>query len=215
MPRILPLQPAPSPEVLGAVNRVFRASGVIAVPTESFYALAASAWDPVAVQRLCAIKGRPPGKPILVLIGDRAPLAPLVAEIPPAAGVLMDRFWPGPLTLVFAASRKLPESLTAGTGSVGIRHVALPVLSAVLREIGPVTGTSANRSGDAPARTAQEVRAALGDWVDLILDSGPTPEALPSTIVDTRDPVRLLREGPIGRDQIAEAVRAAGFPFHS
>ncbi len=215
MPTIFTLQPAPSPEVLGAAAEVLQASGVIAIPTESFYALAASAVDPVAVQRVCAIKGRPSGKPILVLIGDRTQLAPLVAHVTPAAQVLMDRFWPGPLTLVFSASRTLPEDLTAGTSSIGIRHVAIPAVSALLREIGPVTGSSANRSGIAPARTAQEVQAALGDEVDLILDNGATPGALPSTIVDTREPACLLREGPIGRDSIASALAAAGLPFHS
>ena len=125
----------------------------------------------------------------------------------------MNTFWPGPLTLVFPASPRLPTELTAGTGSVGIRQLGIPALTPILQHIGPVTGTSANRSGLPPARTAQEVQAAFDADIDLILDGGPTPGGKPSTIVDTSDPVHLVREGPISREQIHATLATVGIAF--
>ncbi len=212
MSSILTLRSDSFPTVLAACTHVLRASGVLAIPTESFYALAASPLDPVAIRRLCSIKGRPEGKPILVLIAERDQLPPLVAHVTQTAQVLMDHLWPGPLTLIFDNSPQVPQALTAGTGSVGIRQVAVPTLVALLREVGPVTGTSANRSGAPPARTAEDVQTAFGDEVALIVDDGPAPGGPPSTILDTRDPVRLLREGHISRHQINAVLANAGLP---
>ena len=127
----------------------------------------------------------------------------------------MERFWPGPLTLIFSASPLLPEVLTSGTGSVGVRQPAHAGLALLLRQVGPLTGTSANRSGDQPARTAEEVQTTLGSEVDLILDGGPTRGGLPSTIVDTVSPIRLLREGPISRQQIETVLSMAGMALGS
>lgn len=189
--------------------RVVRNGGVIAMPTDSFYALGACVFDDAAVRRVCAIKGQREHKPILVLIADRSQLAALVARIPPAAAVLMDRFWPGPLTIVFPASPHLPALLTAGTGTIGVRWPAHPMLQRLLRESGPLTGTSANRTGAEPARTAQEVEDALGSDVDLIVDGGPSSGPLPSTVVETVGAVRVLREGPIPCEAI-EAALAEG-----
>ncbi len=190
--------------------RVVRHGGVIAMPTDSFYALGACAFDEAAVRRVCAIKGPQARKPILVLIADRTQLAELVARIPPAAEVLMDRFWPGPLTIVFPASPRLPAVLTAGTGTIGVRWPAQATLQRLLRETGPLTGTSANRSGAEPARTAQDVKDTLGGDVDLIVDGGPSPGLLPSTVVETVGAVRVLREGPIRRAAIEAALAEAG-----
>ncbi|MGH7260013.1 MAG: L-threonylcarbamoyladenylate synthase [Nitrospiraceae bacterium] len=192
-----------------AVN-VVRNGGLIAMPTDSFYALGASVFDEAAVRRVCTIKGQREHKPILALIADRAQLAALVARIPPAAEVLMDRFWPGPLTIVFPASPRLPAVLTAGTGTIGVRWPAHSLLQRLLRETGPLTGTSANRSGAEPARTAQDVEEALGSDVDLIVDGGPSSGPLPSTVVETVGTVRVLREGPIRRAAIEAALAEAG-----
>lgn len=215
MATVLSLQLDSPGRVFEEATRVLRRSGVIAMPTETFYALGASTSDEVAVRRVCAIKGRPQGKPILALIADRAQLTALVHEIPPAATTLMERFWPGPLTLIFPASPLLPEALTAGTGSVGVRQTAHMGLAPLLRQVGPLTGTSANRSGEPPARTAEEVQTTLGSEVDLILDGGVTPGGLSSTIVDTVGPIRLLREGPISRQQIEAALSMAGMTLGS
>src|SRR5213594_1495890 len=215
MARVLSLELDSSNRVLEEAARVLRRGGVIAMPTETFYALGVSTSDEVAIRRVCAMKGRPQGKPILALIADRAQLTSLVDEVTSAATTLMERFWPGPLTLIFPASPLLPKVLTAGTGSVGVRQTAHTGLAALLRQVGPLTGTSANRSGDPPARTAEEVQTTLGSEVDLILDGGSTIGGLPSTIVDTVSPIRLLREGPISRQQIETVLSMAGMALGS
>ena len=215
MATVVSLQLYSSSRVFEEAARVLRRSGVIAMPTETFYALGAFVRDDVAIRRVCAIKGRPQGKPLLALIADRAELTALVGEVTSAATTLIERFWPGPLTLIFPASPLLPEVLTAGTGSVGVRQSAHAGLVSLLRHVGPLTGTSANRSGEPPARTAEEVQTTLGSEVDLILDGGSTMGGLPSTIVDTVGPLRLLREGPISRQQIEVALSMVGMALGS
>ena len=179
---------------------IVRRGGVIAFPTETFYGLGACPFDARAVQRLFDLKGRSPRTaPILVLIRSRADLGQLVSEITPAAERLMDACWPGPLTLVFRAAAAVPSVLTAGMGTIGVRLSASSDVQRLLEAIGgPLTGTSANRTGQPPATTVDEVERALGDGVDAILNGGVTPGGLPSTVVDTTvDPPRLLREGRV------------------
>lgn len=197
--------------VLSEAARIVQHGGVIAMPTDSFYALGACALDAPAVRRVCDIKGQRESKPILVLISDRSQLDALVARIQPGAAVLMDRFWPGPLTIVFPASPHLPAALTAGTGTIGVRLPAHPLLVKLLRATGPLTGTSANRAGGSPARTALDVEQNLGGEVDLILDGGSASATLPSTVVEATEVVRLLREGPIGRAALKAVLAQEGF----
>jgi L-threonylcarbamoyladenylate synthase len=198
MTRVRTLDESTADAVCGEAAAVARAGGMLAMPTDSFYGLGVNPFDEAAVRRLCAVKGRDEGKPVLVLIVDRAQLKDLVGPLPAAAIALMDRFWPGPLTIVCPAAPALPEILTAGTGTIGVRLAAHPLLAKLLRRAGPLTGTSANRSGDAPARTAREVEQVLGDDVELILDGGPSIATAPSTVVDaTGHVVRLVREGPV------------------
>jgi L-threonylcarbamoyladenylate synthase len=198
------------PVLVDRVRRVLEEGGLIALPTESFYGLAVAPFDEQALARLWQVKGRSDGKPILVLIGDRPQLEPLVRSIPPAATVLMNAFWPGPLTIVFPAALGLPDMVTAGTGSVGIRLSACQPLVELLRRIGPVTGTSANRQGQSPSNTAEAVQRSLGDAVDLIVDAGPTPGGRPSTVIDVQGPIRIIREGAIERGVIAAQLAAHG-----
>jgi L-threonylcarbamoyladenylate synthase len=194
----------------GRVRSVLEQSGLIALPTESFYGLAVAPFDEQALARLWRVKGRSEGKPILVLIGDRHLLKPFVRSIPPAATVLMNVFWPGPLTIVFPAALGLSDAVTAGTGSVGIRLSAWQPLVDLLRLVGPVTGTSANRDGMPPPRTVEEVQHSLGDALDLIIDAGPTPGGRPSTVIDVRGPIRIIRNGAIERGAIAAQLAAHG-----
>jgi L-threonylcarbamoyladenylate synthase len=215
MARVLTLGKGLPPGRVAEVAAVLRDHGVVALPTESFYALGASPTDQAAVRRVIAIKGREEGKPILVLVGDRTQAESLAGEIGAAARLLMERFWPGPLTVIVKAASGLPVELTAGTGTVGLRHVGHPVLADLLRSLGPLTGTSANRSGEPPARSAQEVAACLGGEVDLILDGGTTAGGAPSTLVDTVNGLRLLREGAVPRARIAAILREAGYPSPS
>ena len=191
-------------------RRVLEESGLIALPTESFYGLAAAPFDEQALARLWRVKGRSEGKPILVLIGDESQLAPFVRGIPHAAHILMNAFWPGPLTIVFPATVGLSDSVTAGTGSIGIRLSAWPPLRDLLRRVGPVTGTSANREGIPPPTTVEEVQDSLGNVLDLIIDAGPTPGGRPSTVIDVRGPIRIIRDGAIERIAIVAQLAAHG-----
>ena len=197
------------------VRRVLGTGGLCVLPTESFYGLAAAPFDESALARLWQVKGRSEGKPILLLIGDRSQVAPLVQTIAPAATILMDAFWPGPLTIVFPAALTLSDAVTAGTGSVGIRLSGCQPLVALLREVGPVTGTSANREGRQPPCRAEDVQANLGEEVDLIVDAGPTPGGRPSTVVDVRGPIRIVREGAIERGAIAAQLARHGLQLEA
>jgi len=192
------------------VRRVLEESGLIALPTESFYGLAAAPFDEQALARLWQVKGRSEGKPILVLIGGESQLGPLIRSIPPAGRLLMKAFWPGPLTIVFPAAVGLSDAVTAGTGSVGVRFSSWEPLANLLRRVGPMTGSSANREGQPPPRTAKEVQDSLGDVLDLIVDAGPTPGGRPSTVIDVRGPIRIVRDGAIERDVIAAQLAAHG-----
>ncbi|MCX5724178.1 MAG: L-threonylcarbamoyladenylate synthase [Nitrospirae bacterium] len=213
MARITRYDPSTVPVLADQVRRLLGESGLIVLPTESFYGLAVAPFDAVALARLWQVKGRSEGKPILLLIGDRSQLEPLVLSIPPAATILMDAFWPGPLTIVFPAALSLPDAVTAGTGSVGIRLSAWQPLAELLRLVGPVTGTSANREGLPPPCMAEEVQQRLGEEVDLIIDAGPTPGGQPSTVVDVRGPIRIVREGAIERGAIAAQLAVHGLPL--
>ena len=198
------------PVLAERVRRVLGESGLIALPTESFYGLAVAPFDEQALAKLWRVKGRSEGKPILVLIGDRPQLEPFVRSIPPAATVLMNAFWPGPLTIVFPAAAGLSDAVTGGTGSVGIRLSAWQPLGDLLRRVGPVTGTSANREGMPPPRRAEEVQHSLGDAIDLIVDAGPTPGGQPSTVIDARGPIRIIRDGTVDRGAIAAQLASHG-----
>lgn len=191
--------------------RLVQAGGVLAIPTETYYGLGANPFDGAAVARLLSIKGRPDGKPILILIGDQAQLQDLVTDVSPAAQALMEAFWPGPLTLVLSAGARLSKSVTAGTGTVGVRHTSHAALAELLRHTGPLTGTSANRSGEPPVQTAAEVERTLGTMLDVIVDGGPTQGGLPSTVLSVCDGVRMIREGPVERAMIQQALVARGF----
>jgi len=187
------------PSLRGAAG-IVRGGGVIAFPTETFYGLGVCPFDARAVRRIFDLKGRPfKEAPILVLIRSRADLETLAVEITPAAERLMEACWPGPLTIVFHAAAAVPSVLTAGTGTIGVRLTAHPDVQRLLEAVcGPLTGTSANRSGQSPATTAEDVDRALGAGVDAILDGGATSGGLPSTVVDTTvTPPRVIREGRV------------------
>ena len=173
--------------------------GLVAFPTETFYGLGANALDPLAVRRIFDVKGRSESKPLLVLVDSVRMAESLVAEIPGAALPLMARYWPGPLTLIFRAAARLPEEVTAATGTIGIRMSGHPVAFELVRAAGvPITAPSANLSGEEPPITAADVDRALRDKIDLLLDGGPTTGGLPSTILDvTVTPAKVIRRGAL------------------
>ena len=211
MPTVIPFHADLSPTASAELATLIADDGVAAIPTESSYALAVSPFRDNALAALFKTKRRPDGKPILVLIGDLTQIQLLVETIPPAAELLLQTFWPGPLTIVFPSHPSLPAALTAGTGTVGIRLPAMPRLRQLLVQIGPLTGTSANRSDQPPLCTADAVLTELGSDVDLVLDAGPTPGGAPSTVIDARSRIRILREGALSRTVLAEELHRAGF----
>jgi L-threonylcarbamoyladenylate synthase len=210
MAAIEPYTASDLPRLSQTIGRILRHGGLVAVPTETYYGLATNPFDAQAVDRLLHVKGRADGKPVLVLIGHRTQLPLLAREVSPAATVLMDAFWPGPLTILFAAQPSLPGNLTAGTGTVGVRLTSCGPLADLLVIVGPVTGTSANRAGAAPAQTAGQVQETLGAELDAIVDAGWTPGGLPSTVIDARDTVRVLRDGAISRQMLQNVLDTHG-----
>ena len=196
------------------VKAVTQRGEVVAIPTETYYGLGVDPFNPKAVDRLLALKDREAGKPILVLIGSLDQLSSLVQEVPSAASSLIEAFWPGPLTIVFPARPSLPTSLTAGTGNVGVRLSSCRPLCELLERVGPLTGTSANRTGAPPAQTPEVVQETLRDEVELIVDCGPTPGGLPSTVVEALGSLRLIREGAIGRAALESLLHGRGFSLN-
>ena len=179
---------------------IVKAGGLVAFPTETVYGLAADATNPRAIERLNRAKGRPPDKPYSYHVHDRAQVAQYVDAVPPAAQRLMDRFWPGPLTIVVPAKRG---------GSIGFRLPEGRVTAEFLRQCGcPVVAPSANRSGGTPPTTATRIAEEFGDDIDGVLDAGPTAVGCESTVVQViGDDVRVLREGAVS---LADVVRAVG-----
>lgn len=181
---------------------VLKAGGILAYPTETFYGLGVKYDLEDSLGRLYRVKRRPLDKAMPLIIREKELLSCLTDSISIIAETLMERFWPGPLTLVFPAIEDLSSFITAGTGGVAVR---IPGESFALDIAGitgfPVTATSANLSGLPPARDAETVEKYFGDCVDLIIDAGIAPGGLPSTIVDvTGDIPKILREGAIEKD---------------
>ena len=189
----------PDPASLEMAARVLQGGGLVAFPTETFYGLGARALDAAAVARVFQAKGRPADKPLLVLVDSLAMVDRVAGEVPVRARRLMERYWPGALTLVLHAHADLPTALTAGTGTIGVRLSGHPVARALVAAVGePVTAPSANGHGAPSPRTAEEVVAGLGIRVELVLDGGPTPGGPASTVLDlTRRPAVLLRAGAV------------------
>jgi L-threonylcarbamoyladenylate synthase len=190
---------APDLGVMRQAAHVLKAGGLVAFPTETFYGLGAAAFDAAAARRVFEAKGRPASMPLLLLVDSRAMAAAVAADIPARAAELMERHWPGALTLVVRATARVPEEVTAGTGTVGLRVPAHPVARALVRALGePVTAPSANPTGAPPPATADAVCAYFQSGVDLVLDAGATPGGAPSTVVDvTQDPPRVIRQGAV------------------
>lgn len=207
--KIVKADPVHPESAFARCRNVIRAGGVIAYPTETFYGLGVDPENPAAVERLFEIKGRSAGQPILLLIRNASEVRKWAADIPVAAEILMKRFWPGPLTLVFNAREDAPKELTAGTGRIGLRVPGNALTLSLLEFLqDSLTGTSANVSGMKSARTAGEAAEAVGNLVDLVLDGGKTPGGMPSTVLDvTEDPPRVVRSGAVTAIEINKHVR--------
>jgi L-threonylcarbamoyladenylate synthase len=183
-----------SPEEISAFGALLARGGIAGIPTETFYGLAADPKSEVGVRRVLALKRRDAAKPLLALFGARRQLATLGVK---ADSATLDRFfaiWPAALTVVLPLSAPIPASRDAL--SLGVRMPANAALRELLARVGPVTGTSFNRSGEPPCSEPEQAVALMPGEIDVFVDGGRTPGGLASTLVDaTVDPPRVLREG--------------------
>ena len=183
---------------------ILKRGGLVAIPTETVYGLAANALDPAAVERIFAAKERPSWDPLIVHVASLDMISQVAADFPDEAKKLAERFWPGALTLLLKRHPRLPLAVTAGRETVAVRTPAHPVARAVITAAGlPLAAPSANRFGHTSPTTAQHVLVDLDGRIDAVLDSGPTEIGLESTVLDPlRTPPLLLRPGGITREQI-------------
>lgn len=198
-------------EVTDRVERaleVLIAGGLVAIPTETVYGLAADASNETAVRRIFAAKGRPADHPLIVHVASPEQLAHWAAEVAPPARRLADTCWPGPLTLLVPRAAHVLDVVTGGRGTVGVRVPAHPMALDLLQRFGGgLAAPSANRFGKVSPTTAQHVVDDLGDSVDLVLDGGPCPVGVESAIVDcTTSPPQVLRPGGIPTEQISQLL---------
>ena len=197
---------ADQPNVMRHAFDVLKHGGLVVFPTDTVYGLAAIPFNPAYVERLYAAKGRNSTRAIAVLLGEPSDLKKVAIEPSESALHLANRFWPGPLTLIVPRSPSLPDVLSP-TPTIGVRIPDHPVALALLRLTGPLAVTSANLSGHENASTARAVLAQLSGRVHLVIDGGRTPGGVPSTVVDcTKPEIEILREGPISKEDLREAL---------
>ena len=199
----LPLDDAMQEQIRTAVD-VLGNGGVAAIPTDTLYGLAACAFDESATLKVYELKGRPDGMALPLLLSDAEDARQCAVEVPEKAWPLMERFWPGALTLVLRKSAAVPDVVTAGLDTVALRVPDHPVARAIAEGLGaPITGTSANLSGRPGLTSAAAVRAEFGDAIDFVLDGGDAPGGVASTILDlSGDEPRVLREGAVSWEDI-------------
>lgn len=195
---------APQRDAIEEAVTWIRNGGLVAVPTDTLYGLAADPFNRAAMSRVFDVKGRDATRAVPLIAADVAQVEAHIGRLTPIARRLAERFWPGPLTLVVAAPRALAVEVTAGLGTVAVRVPANEIARAICAGCDrPITATSANVSGDAATADPDVVERTLGDRLDMLLDAGPTPGGDPSTIVDaTQTEPRLIRGGAIAWEAI-------------
>jgi L-threonylcarbamoyladenylate synthase len=199
---------SPSAQALLHAAEVLQAGGLVSFPTETVYGLGAAALDAAAVKRIFQAKGRPSHNPVIVHVGDIAGARAVAADWPEAAQRLAGRFWPGPLTLVVPRQPIVPDIVTAGGPTVAVRAPAHPVARGLLQAAGiSVAAPSANRSARLSPTRAEHVLSDLDGRIDLLLDGGPCPGGIESTVLDvTTSPPRLLRPGLVEQAELEAAI---------
>lgn len=204
---VTPLRSASEPEALREAVRLLRAGELVVFPTETLYAVGCDGLNPQALRRLRRLRERPAGQGFILAVRDVAMAEALTADLPPAARRLMERFWPGPLTLVLPAASGLPAEVTASDGTIAVRESSHPVVAALVEGTdSPLAVPSANRAGEPPARTAEAAAGALGQGVALVLDGGTCAQSQPSTMVrSVAEQPELLREGALPWPRIQAA----------
>jgi len=197
------------PDVLAPAVGALHRGGVVAFPTDTFYGLAVDPRSTAAVTSLFDLKRRAPDHPLPLIASDVDQVVDHVGTLTPLAVRLASRGWPGPLTLIIPASPRLCEAVHLSTGNVAVRVPADAVARALAARAGhAITSTSANISGDPPAATPEQVVASFASGIDVLIDSGPAPAGLPSTIIDaTGDVPVLVRAGAIPWERVLEFSR--------
>ncbi len=187
---------------------IIRKGGVVCFPTSCLYGLAADAFNPAAIQKVFKIKKRPEHKPLLILVKNKTELVKLVESVPPVAEIIMNKFWPGQITIIFNAKSSLPDTLTAGTRKIGIRIPDHPAASALVNALdNPITGTSANLSSTKGYDRIKNMDKKFTKAIDFILDAGRLAGGIGSTVIDvTVNPPRILRQGAIPSKKILSVL---------
>ena len=197
-----------SSEAVRAAAAALRAADLVVLPTDTVYGVAADAFDRDGTEKVFRAKHRSRSFPLPVLVRSPKQVLGLVTRVPEPAELLMAAYWPGPLTIVVASDPNLSWDLGEDEGTVALRMPMDDVTLAIIREVGPLAVTSANRSGRPPARTVDEARQALGESVAVYVDGGTRDDAAPSTIVDlTRSEPHVLREGSVPGEQALAVAR--------
>jgi L-threonylcarbamoyladenylate synthase len=199
---------APRARDIDEAVAVLRAGGLVGLPTETVYGLAARALDPAAVARIFEAKGRPPSHPLIAHVLGEAHARAIALAWPAQAALLAEAFWPGPLTFVVDRAPVVPDVVAGGAPSVAVRAPSHPVARAVIEALGePIAAPSANRYQGLSPTQASHVHKELSGWVDLILDAGPCDAGIESTVVDVRgEPVRVLRPGAVSMAALRRVV---------
>jgi L-threonylcarbamoyladenylate synthase len=195
-------------ENLSDAVAALRGGEVIVFPTETLYGLGADALNFTAVEKVFQLKGRDANNPFPVLVADRSMLNSLVESISPLAEKLMERFWPGPLTLVLPARNDIPPPLVSSTGAIGVRISSQPIVSEIIRMLGrPLTATSANPSGQPGAQTVAQARDYFSGKIKVFIDGGALTSKTGSTVAAVAgNKIKIIRAGEIGKDELQNVV---------
>ena len=192
-------------EQIETAVRILKSGGVVAIPTDTLYGLAASPFNEAAVERVYRLKGRPTQQALPLLLAEARDITLWARSIPEVTWALVERFWPGALSLVLKKAKSVPDAVSGGTDTVALRVPDHRVARAISQGLGtPITGTSANRSGRPGLSTAKAVREEFGDEIDLVIDGGELSDGLASTVLDlSGERPRVLRQGvvPTARDR--------------
>ncbi len=193
---------------LSAAVATLSRGDVIVFPTETLYGLGADAFNFTAVEKVFQLKGRDPNNPFPVLVSDRSMLNSLVENISPLAEKLIERFWPGPLTLVLPARNDIPRPLVNSTGAIGVRISSQPIASEIVRMLGrPLTATSANPSGQPGAKTIAQARDYFSGKIKVFIDGGELTSKTGSTVAAVvGSKIKIIRAGEIAKSELEQAL---------
>lgn len=208
MTLLLPAEAEPS---ITQAAEIIRRGGIVAYPTDTLYGLGAHCWQPRAIESVFTAKGRRPDQPVPLLLAKAEDTLELAEDLPVGFWRLAREFWPGPLTIVLRKKPTVPAEISAGSTTVALRIPRHSVALALIQKVGaPITGTSANRSGQPSPRTAQDVLSQLDGGIDAVLDGGACPGGVESTILDlSSGRPRILRKGALDIDDLRDVLETA------